>query len=129
MKWFLLPFKKYADFSGRSRRKEYWMFYLFNIIIFFVLYLMIVLDKAKEFDISLFYVYGILIIIPFIAVTVRRLHDVGKSGWFALICLIPLGGIWIFILLCTDSNPDENEYGPNPKLDDLDTHFDRKKIF
>lgn len=119
MNWYLKVLKQYADFNGRARRKEYWMFVLFNMI--FAVAAMIldnVLGIAME-GIGYGPIYGLYllaIIIPSIAVGVRRLHDIGKSGWMMLISLIPLiGGIWLLVLMVTDSNPEENEYGPNPK--------------
>lgn len=119
MNWYLQVLKKYAEFSGRARRKEYWMFALFNIIF---LVLAIILDNVlgtaiKGVGYGLFYIlYALAVLIPGLAVAVRRLHDVGKSGWMMLIALIPLiGAIWLLVLMVIDSNPGENEYGPNPK--------------
>ncbi len=119
MNWYLKVLKQYADFVGRARRKEYWMFVLFNII-FSVIAMLLdnVLGIAME-EIGYGPVTGIYllaIILPGLAVAVRRLHDIGKSGWMILITLIPLiGSIWLLVLLVTDSNPGDNEYGPNPK--------------
>jgi uncharacterized membrane protein YhaH (DUF805 family) len=119
MNWYLKVLKQYADFSGRARRKEYWMFVLFNMI--FTIVAMIldnVLGIAME-GIGYGPIYGLYVLamlIPGLAVAVRRLHDVGKSGWIILIALIPLiGAIWLLVLLVTDSNPGENQYGQNPK--------------
>ncbi|MES2780390.1 MAG: DUF805 domain-containing protein [Bacteroidota bacterium] len=119
MKWYLQVLKKYADFNGRARRKEYWMFALFNFI--FIIVAMI-LDNVFGTTIGmvpygLFYiVYALAVLIPCIAVAVRRLHDVGKSGWMFLIALIPIvGGIWLLVLFCTDGVAGPNEYGANPK--------------
>jgi uncharacterized membrane protein YhaH (DUF805 family) len=119
MNWYLKVLKQYADFSGRARRKEYWMFTLFNIIFIIVA---MTLDNilgltVGELPYGVFYVlYALAVLIPGIAVTVRRLHDVGKSGWDFLIVLIPLiGAIWLLVLMVTDSNPGENQYGQNPK--------------
>ena len=119
MNWYLKVLKQYADFSGRARRKEYWMFALFNII--FIIIAMI-LDNVLgltvgELPYGVFYfLYILVIFIPALAVSVRRLHDVGKSGWMYLIILIPLiGSIWLLVLAVTDSNPGENQYGSNPK--------------
>ena len=95
------------------------MFVLFNIIFFIVA---IILDNISGTNIEnlgygLFYIlYTLAIIIPSLAVAVRRLHDTGKSGWWIFISLIPLiGGIWLLVLLVTDSQPGENQYGPSPK--------------
>lgn len=126
MNWYLQVLKKYAVFNGRARRKEYWMFTLFNII--FAI-LAVILDYLLGTTIielgtgieglgyGLFYIlYALAVLIPGLAVSVRRLHDIGKSGWMLLLYLIPLvGAIWILVYLVTDSNPGENEYGPNPK--------------
>jgi len=119
MNWYLQVLKKYAEFNGRARRKEYWMFALFNII--FLIAAMIIDNVAGttigELPYGLFYfIYALAVIIPGLAVSVRRLHDVGKSGWFYLIILIPIvGAIWILILFFTDGVIGQNEYGTNPK--------------
>ncbi|OYT16867.1 MAG: hypothetical protein B7C24_05510 [Bacteroidetes bacterium 4572_77] len=118
MEWYLMVLKKYAEFNGRSRRKEYWMFVLFNMIISFAL-----ISVEHLLGIATSYgggflsnIYSLAILIPSIAVGVRRLHDIGKSGWWLLIGLIPvIGWIWIIILLATDGLPGSNEYGTNPK--------------
>ena len=98
-------FENYANFEGRARRSEYWWFFLLNMIIsygfaFFCGYIEMPL-------LSLVYSLGVLV--PSIAVAVRRMHDVGKSGWY---CLIP---IYNLILACTEGEHGENQYGPNPK--------------
>lgn len=119
MNWYLLALKKYADFNGRARRKEYWMFFLFSII--FAIAAMILdnllglnFDPIPYGTIYMLYTLGTLI--PSIAVGVRRLHDIGKSGWMILVSLIPfIGFIWLIVLFVTDSQPGSNEYGPNPK--------------
>lgn len=119
MNWYLAVLKKYAEFNGRARRKEYWMFVLFNIIFAIVA---LILDNLLGTAIhgigyGLFYIlYGLAVLIPGLAVLVRRLHDVGKSGWMFFILFIPIvGAIWMLILLVTDSVAGENEYGLNPK--------------
>ncbi len=119
MDWYLKVLKQYADFSGRARRKEYWMFVLFNAIFYFIA---IVLDNILGIAIEgvgygpLYILYTLAVLLPGLAVSVRRLHDVGKSGWMILISLIPIiGAIWLIVLTVTDGNPGENEYGPNPK--------------
>jgi len=119
MNWYLQVLKKYAEFNGRARRKEYWMFALFNII--FLIVAMIIDNVAGTtiggLPYGLFYfVYVLAVFIPGLAVSVRRLHDVGKSGWFYLIILIPIvGAIWLLVLFCTDGVIGQNEYGTNPK--------------
>jgi len=119
MNWYLAVLKNYAGFSGRARRKEYWMFVLFNMI--FAIVAMIldnVLGIAME-GIGYGPIYGLYllaILIPSLAVGVRRLHDVGKSGWMMFIALIPIiGAIWLLVLFVQDSIPGENKYGANPK--------------
>jgi uncharacterized membrane protein YhaH (DUF805 family) len=101
MDYYLAAFKKYATFQGRARRKEYWMFFLFNCLIYFGIGLV----GSSE----LVLLYYLVVLIPSIAVAVRRMHDVGKSGWFVLI------PIYNFILAITEGNRGENEYGPDPK--------------
>lgn len=119
MNWYLSVLKKYAVFSGRARRKEYWMFILFNFI-FAILAMIIdnVIGTAiKGIGYGLIYIIYILaVLLPCLAVSVRRLHDVGKSGWFLFISLIPfIGFIWLLVLMCTGGTPGENKYGANPK--------------
>lgn len=119
MNWYLKVLKQYADFSGRARRKEYWMFVLFNMIFAIVA---MILDNVLGIAMEgigygpLYGLYALAMLIPGLAVAVRRLHDVGKSGWMILIALIPLiGAIWLLVLMVTDSNAGENQYGQNPK--------------
>jgi len=119
MNWYLEVFKKYAVFSGRARRKEYWYFLLFNIIISIVL---AVIDGvtgtfSAETDMGLLGgLYTLAVLIPGLAVSVRRLHDTDRSGWWLLIYLIPLiGAIVLLVFMVQDSTPGENRYGPNPK--------------
>ena len=116
MSWYLEGFKKYADFSGRARRKEYWYFYLFNTIASLVLALIDMMLFDAEGVGLLGGLYSLAVIIPGIAVTVRRLHDIGRSGWWLFIGLIPfVGAIALLVFLATDSVAGSNEYGPNPK--------------
>ena len=115
MNWYLKVLKNYAVFTGRARRKEYWMFILFNSIVVFLLG--VVDGAAGTFDeISgqgyISGLYNLAVIIPAIAVAVRRMHDVGKSGWYLLIPLYNL------ILACTDGDSGDNEYGSNPKTEE-----------
>jgi uncharacterized membrane protein YhaH (DUF805 family) len=119
MNWFLEALKKYAVFSGRSRRKEYWMFTLFYLIFAVAAAILDNLLGMAVEDIGYGPLYGLFVIamlIPSLAVSVRRLHDVGKSGWMILIALIPIvGGIWLLVLLVSDSDEGANKYGPSPK--------------
>ena len=119
MEWYLKVLKNYATFSGRARRKEYWMFALFNLIFIVAATILdnILGTAIKGVGYGLFYIlYALAVLIPGLAVSVRRLHDVGKSGWFLLISLIPIiGAIWLLVLVCTDGQAGENQYGANPK--------------
>ena len=119
MNWYLHVLKNYAVFTGRARRKEYWMFVLFNMI-FAVAAL--VIDNIVGLTFGelpygfLYVVYTLAVLIPGLAVAVRRLHDVNKSGWMILICFIPvIGSIWLIVLFILDGTPGENKYGKNPK--------------
>ncbi len=119
MKWYIEVWKKYAVFKGRARRKEYWYFSIFNIPIYIVLEIIdgVIGSFSAEFGIGLLCgTFSIAAIIPSIAVGVRRLHDTNRSGWLLLIGLIPIIGILVLIVLfLLDSEPEENQYGPNPK--------------
>jgi len=120
MNWYLGVLKKYAVFSGRARRKEYWMFFLFNMVFAIAA---AILDNVLGVAIQglgygpIYILFGLAVFLPGLAVLTRRLHDVGKSGWFFFIALIPIiGSIWLLVLLCRDGMPGENQYGPNPKV-------------
>ena len=116
MEWYIAVLKKYADFTGRARRKEYWMFFLFNCIISGVLSS---LGNIGGFGLifAIFSgIYSLAVLCPGLAVTVRRLHDVGRPGIHILYALIPLvGAILLLIWTATEGTPENNEYGPNPK--------------
>ncbi|MGG1688424.1 DUF805 domain-containing protein [Pseudalkalibacillus sp. NRS-1564] len=114
MNWYLKVLKNYVNFQGRARRKEYWMFTLFNVIFSIVLTIVESLADISPFLTS---IYSLFIILPSLAVTVRRLHDTGRSGWWVLIGLIPLiGSIVILVFTCLDSDVEENRFGKNPKV-------------
>ena len=124
MDWFIDAIKnKYAQFDGRARRKEYWMFQLFYWLFFLVVFMILgVLTEPDDSEILnilsvvLVLIYMLGLMIPMWAVTVRRLHDMGKSGWWALITFIPyIGPIVLLIFCCLDSEPGMNKFGPNPK--------------
>ncbi|MFD7097640.1 DUF805 domain-containing protein [Streptomyces xanthophaeus] len=105
--------KKYAEFSGRARRQELWMFVLCNIA---VALLVLLVDTLLGANLILYWIYALAVVVPSIALAVRRLHDIGKSGWWYFIGLIPLvGGIWLIVLFATEGQPQANEYGPSPK--------------
>jgi uncharacterized membrane protein YhaH (DUF805 family) len=107
--------KNYVNFSGRARRSEYWYFVLFNLLAYLVLF-GISYAALGENGIFVVVLYALAVILPSLSLVVRRLHDAGKSGWFYFIALIPIiGGIWLLVLLCTDSEAGTNKWGPNPK--------------
>ena len=120
MNWYLEVLKKYAVFGGRARRKEYWYFFLFNALIGIVLAIVygVTGTLVPGAGIGLLGgLYSLAVFIPGFAVTVRRLHDTGKSGWWLLIFLVPLVGVIVFLVfMVKDSQPGENQYGPNPKV-------------
>jgi len=131
MKWYLLALQKYAQFEGRSRRQEYWMFILFNFLFSIAASTLDYLLGFGEMGYgAISGLYALAMFIPGIAVLVRRLHDTGKSGWWFFIVFIPfIGFIWLIILLATEGTPGRNEYGRNPKEgsdfgdDSLDSHL------
>jgi uncharacterized membrane protein YhaH (DUF805 family) len=119
MNWYLEVLKKYAVFSGRARRREYWLFFLFNVLISVVL---TVLDSvtgtySAHIGVGLLSgIYTLAVLIPGIAVSVRRLHDTNRTGWWLLIGLVPLIGIIVLLIfMVQDSQQGDNQYGPNPK--------------
>ncbi len=118
MKWYLKCFSNYATFSGRARRKEYWMFVLFNIIFSFVCVIIdtiIMVSTYLPLQIVTT-IYSLVIIIPGIAVTVRRLHDTGRSGGWWFIGLIPIiGSIVLLVFSVQEGTAGDNEYGSDPK--------------
>ena len=116
MDYYLAVFKKYATFSGRATRSEYWYFVLFNFLISLAISFtgIIGIPDSIVFGLSMLYVVAVLI--PSIAVFVRRLHDTNHSGWWWLVGFIPvIGAIVLLVFMCLDSDPAENKYGPNPK--------------
>ncbi len=119
MDWYIQVLKKYAVFSGRARRKEYWFFVLFNILISIALSMIDGVLGTTNADTGtgiLGGIYSLAVLIPSIAVLVRRLHDTDRSGWWALIGLIPIiGWIVLLVFMVQDSHPGQNQYGPNPK--------------
>ena len=115
MDWFITVLKKYAVFEGRARRKEYWYFILAYALIALVLS---VLDSAVATGGLLRAILALALLLPTVAVGVRRLHDTDRSGWWALIGLIPfIGAIVLIIFFVIDSQPGANRFGPNPKGD------------
>lgn len=123
MEWYLKVVRdNYANFEGRARRKEYWMFTLVNICIVFALYIPFIIGAVAENETIMFIGIGLLILyvlatfLPSLGVVVRRLHDQDKSGWFYLVAFIPfIGGIWMLILMVTEGTSGPNQYGEDPK--------------
>jgi uncharacterized membrane protein YhaH (DUF805 family) len=149
MKWYLMVLKNYVGFSGRARRKEYWMFLLFNMIFGIGAKIIDLIFGTSDVipNNGLFYsLYSLALFLPSFAVSVRRLHDVGKSGWLLLAIFVPVVmlsvfvsamgntgnsmnsiwtillalavfgiAIWLLVLMCTDSESEPNNWGPNPK--------------
>jgi len=119
MEWMLLPLKRFAEFNGRSRRKEYWMFFLFSILVGIA---------ASAIDIAVFGfsfedngpvngLASLVLLIPSLAVSVRRLHDTGRSGWwFLLIFAVIIGWIVLLIFFVSDGESGTNQYGLDPKV-------------
>ena len=119
MEWYIKVIKSYSDFNGRARRKEYWMFTLWNFI--FAL-LAVLLDYS--FGIvyplvgygPLYIAYALFVLVPGIAVAVRRLHDIGKSGWMYLVAFIPIAGFILLLIFFTkEGDQGNNAYGEDPK--------------
>lgn len=119
MYWYFMALQKYAVFSGRAQRKEYWYFYLFSVLITLTLAILDIqigtFDRAAGAGV-LSGLYSLAVLIPNLAVTVRRLHDTNRSGWWFLIVLVPfIGGIILLVFLVQDGTPGDNQYGANPK--------------
>ncbi|MBU3012369.1 DUF805 domain-containing protein [Polaribacter vadi] len=124
MNWYLKVLQQYADFKGRARRKEYWMFFLFQILIIVLLSLIIIFSSGgfdsneEPSDIGLIILgfYFLATLIPTIAVSVRRLHDTNRSGWWYLLVIIPYIGRFVLLIFnCMDSYNGSNKWGENPK--------------
>ena len=129
--WKKVVFDNYANFEGRARRSEYWNFVLTNILIFIIPFVIVIIGIDSGGEGALYYIGLILLVLaalviflPSIAVSVRRLHDTGKSGWWYLLGVIPIvsyiGGLVLFVFYCTDSQVGNNKWGPNPKVMDYD---------
>lgn len=122
MNWYVKCLRQYTDFTGRARRKEYWMYTLFNVI--FVALLAGIDYLLGWFSIEyrigvLSGIYSLAVLLPGLAVCVRRLHDIGKSGWYYLLGLIPIvGPIILLVYYCTEGDRFENAWGEDPKKDE-----------
>ncbi len=112
---------KYAEFTGRARRAELWWFALLNFAAYIVIFILAFIlgsmsDALGSLGVILYVVYALAVIVPSLAVAVRRLHDTNKSGWMLLVSLIPLvGPIILLVFYFTDGDPGENQYGSSPK--------------
>ena len=115
MSWYLSVWKNYAKFSGRARRKEFWMFALLNVVVIAVLAILPTVTDVAEL-MYLYFAYALAVLVPGLAVTVRRLHDTGKSGLWYFIALVPfIGGLWLLVLLAGEGQREANAYGSDPK--------------
>jgi uncharacterized membrane protein YhaH (DUF805 family) len=113
MNWYWKVLKSYADFKGRARRKEYWYYGLFNAAILMIL---LIGSYQKNLFMVLYVIYGLGTFIPSVAVGVRQLHDMGKSGYWAFLIFVPLlGGIALIYYLCQPSQSGENAFGAVPE--------------
>jgi uncharacterized membrane protein YhaH (DUF805 family) len=127
MRWMLMPLRRYAEFSGRSRRMEYWMFALLNVIVWTIICLLGVwgantrlfssTDEVMMYFLTTGGIYSLITFIPGLAVAVRRLHDTGKSGWWLLLSLIPFGGLLLLLFYLTGGERGDNRFGPDPLED------------
>ena len=132
MKYYIHCLKNYTNFSGRARRSEYWFFILFHFIFMIALIFLANLfdgfslieddlNFVESLPLILYGIYFAAVFIPTLAVTARRLHDMGKSGTWVFIYFVPLvGGIWLLVLLFSDSEPGRNKWGYNPKEEGMD---------
>lgn len=139
--WKKAVFENYANFSGRARRSEYWFFTLFNFLVNVAVNLLVrlfggstaLLGTSETLPFvamaifGLFFLFALVMLIPSLAVSVRRLHDTGRSGWNLLWSLLPIiGTIVLIVFFATEGQPGRNKYGPNPKFparDDVVDHF------
>jgi uncharacterized membrane protein YhaH (DUF805 family) len=122
MAWYLMVWKRYAQFTGRSRRTEYWMFSLIHAAVFVAIEILALALAAVRapgaiifVTFTLCFLYAFAALVPYLAVSVRRLHDVGKSGWWMLLSFLPLLDLLLIVFFCFDSELSGNHYGPNPK--------------
>jgi uncharacterized membrane protein YhaH (DUF805 family) len=115
MHWIFLPFRRYADFSGRSRRVEYWRFQLMVLAVT-IAWLAFGLSVNDQLSLAIFVLFCLVVFVPPLAVGVRRLHDSGKSGAMLFFGFIPYaGGLILLVLMLLPGSPGENEYGPDPR--------------
>ncbi len=123
MNWYLKVIRdNYANFEGRARRKEYWMYTLVNSLLSLGLYALAIIGAISEIEVLMIIGFILLIgytlatFVPSLALIVRRMHDIGKSGWMLFVSFIPfIGSIWMLVLLVTEGDHGENVYGEDPK--------------
>ena len=118
MNWYLAVLRKYVDFSGRARRKEYWYFILISTLISIVLTFIDGLTGSLSPELGmgmLSGIYALAVLVPTIAVAFRRLHDTGRSAWWLLIGLIPLIGAIVLLIFFVQDSKEDNDYGVSPK--------------
>jgi uncharacterized membrane protein YhaH (DUF805 family) len=115
MNWYLAAFKKYAVFGGRASRREYWTFVLVNLTITAMVGFAQVRFGNKGILGTFWLVFFFAIFVPAVALTVRRLHDTNRSGLWFLMGILPIANIILLIFMLQDSDPNENQYGTNPK--------------
>lgn len=130
MEWMLMPLRRYADFQGRSRRKEYWMFTLLIVLVMAMLFVPIMIlgmagsagDRSSMFGLvggtgmTVLAIFYLAILLPAIAVQVRRFHDQDRSGWMVLLGFIPyIGGLILLVFMCLEGTRGPNRFGPDPK--------------
>lgn len=107
--------KNYCNFNGRSSRSEYWWYVLFTFIVGVVI--SVVFSFSQDVNMIVSCVVNLALLLPGLGLCVRRLHDIGKSGWWVFLAFIPLvGAIILIVWFCKESMPGENEYGPVPNL-------------
>jgi uncharacterized membrane protein YhaH (DUF805 family) len=115
IQWYLAVLRNYGNFSGRARRTEYWMFAFVNLVVSLVLYVL-TFATHSGFFLVLVFLYALAVVLPSMAVLARRLHDIGMSGWWILIGLVPfIGGIVLFVFTLLPGNQGPNQYGDDPK--------------
>lgn len=119
MGWYLMVWKKYAQFNGRSQRREYWMFTLLNSLICILLFapaFELQMRRVGQIFFGLYFVYLLAVLVPLFTVSVRRLHDTGRSGWWLLLIFVPIVSLALIFPMMIEGDPSPNKYGPNPKL-------------
>jgi len=118
MSWYLSVLKQYANFSGRARCKEFWIFTLLSNVLILALYQLMCLFNDTALGgifLILLAAYSLAVFIPALAVTIRRLHDTDRSGWFALLIFVPLASLVLLVFLCMTGTKGDNSYGADPK--------------